>query len=448
MKSMALVPFVVSLAAVPIVNADGTLDPGFGHGGRVVTDFGVLWPQLDTAASLAVQPDGRAVAGGSTNINLEQTVMAVARYLPSGALDASFSGDGRATVFFAGMPQGFIDVFASAEAVLVQPDGRLVLVGGIWTFAGRFFALARLNPDGSPDLTFGSGGQLTTKFPPAGSPPYTGGAAAVAGLLLPDGRIVAVGVAGPDASPKIAAARYNADGLLDTTFGSQGRVLLSLAQSFLVRDAALQPDGKLVIAGIYASGDFGVVRLLPDGAPDPAFDGDGLATASFGGTEQGYSVVLLPDGRIVLAGSRYTASQWVSDFALVRFLADGTLDTSFGTGGLATADGGPWDTGEKIIRLPSGKLLVAGSSSGASDETDFMLARFEADGALDTTFGTAGFLRADFSTSVDECHEVAIAGPDLVVAGGGTGPTYQPQDFALARYILTIQGAEGASETP
>lgn len=446
MKSMVLILLVVSLAVVPVVNADGALDPSFGHGGLVVTQFGTFQPTIPM--SVAVQPDGRAVASGWTNVNLEQTFMAAMRYLPSGELDPGFSGDGLAVVPFSGMPPGFIDVFASAEDVLVQPDGRILLIGGLQVWAGNFFALARLNPDGSPDAGFGNGGQVITKFPGGGGP-YQAGAWGVGGLLQPDGRIVAVGIASPYSSlPGIAAARYNPDGKLDQTFGSIGQVVLPLSQPFTARDAALQPDGKVLIGGTYGSGDFGVVRLLPNGAPDTSFGNHGLATASFGGTERGDSVALLPDGRIVVAGDRYTTSQWVTDLAMVRFLADGTLDTSFGTGGLATTNAGPWEIPGQLLLLPNGKLLVAGTSTGfLTDGEDFLLERFDADGALDTTFGTAGLLRTDFHAFVDECHAVAIAGPELVLAAGGTGWVYQARDVALARYMLTTQDAAGSPET-
>jgi hypothetical protein len=104
MKFIALILVFVSLAVVPVVNADGTLDPSFGHGGLVVTQFGVI--QRTIAMSVAVQPDGRAVASGWTNVNLEQTFMAAARYLPSGELDPEFSADGIAVVPFSGMPPG------------------------------------------------------------------------------------------------------------------------------------------------------------------------------------------------------------------------------------------------------------------------------------------------------------------------------------------------------
>jgi uncharacterized delta-60 repeat protein len=411
-----LLLLVFLLCVVPGVDADGMLDPSFGTGGIVITYF----PGSSSAYSLVVLPDGRAVAAGTATLSLFGNAMAAARYLPSGVLDNSFGSNGEIIV-----QNPFFNSFAQAEAVLLQPDGRLVLVGGLDNFmAGKFFELARLNTDGSPDGSFGSGGLVLTPFP--------GGGLAVAGALQPDGRIVAVGIAGP----AIAAARYNVDGSLDPTFGTGGQVTLPLAQPFAVRDVALQPDGKLVIAGTYeppGNFDFGLVRLLPSGAADPSFDGDGLVTSDFGGTESGRSVVVLGDGRLVLGGDRSTTG---TDFALVRYLADGSLDTTFGTGGLATADSGANEVADQLIQLPNGKLLVGGWTNNTNAQ-DFLLARFQPDGALDTSFGTGGFIRTDVGAPWnDQCLAVAMAGVDRVLTAGfihpGTGFT-----FALARYIAT-----------
>jgi len=405
---------LVAVSAVPSVGADGMLDPSFGNGGIVLTDFNPQQP-VSFARSVVVLPDGRAVAAGNTTPNLGGRYMAVARYLPSGALDPSFGNGG--LVIHMGGP--FLsDAFA--EEALLQPDGRLVLVGGFQSVQGRVFALLRLAANGGGDPSFGMGGVVNTPVP--------GGGTAVAGVLQPDGRIVAVGNPATGQSYLIAA-RYTDNGTLDPAFGSNGIAALPLPLSYVVRDVALQPDGKLVIAGIYGANDFILVRLLPSGAPDPSFDGDGVVTTNFGGAESGYSVIVLPDGRIVLAGSHN------GDFALVRYLTNGSVDTTFGNGGLATASSGVGELPDEVILLPNGKLIVAGSTTDGNP--DFHLARFHPSGTLDTSFGTAGFLRTDIG-AFDECHGVAIAGPDLILtAGSRQSGNPMPSVFALARYIAT-----------
>ena len=430
MRFRSLLLLSVSLLRlVPSAGADGTLDPSFGNGGLVTTAFPGQ-SSSDAAMSLVMLPDGRAVAAGSTNENLSLTEMAVARYLTTGALDTTFDGDGLVTLFFIPPPGGF-DIITQAQTVLLQPDGRLVLVGYFFT-TSTFFALARLNADGSLDASFGTGGKVITAAP--------GSAVAVAGLLQPDGRIVVVG--STTGNPSVALARYNVDGSLDTTFGGTGVFLLPMAQPFEPRDIALQPDGKILIAGRYTapsgSWDFGLLRLLSNGTLDASFDGDGIVSTDFGGYEGAYSVIVVPDGRLVLAGSRSAVMFGVTDFALARYLTDGALDTTFGTGGLATGDSGASELPDQLIRLDNGNLLVGGFTNDGGGNADFLLARFLPDGALDTSFGTAGFVRTDFAAgSLDECHAVAIAGPDLILTAGRTGPPFLPADFGLARYIAT-----------
>jgi uncharacterized delta-60 repeat protein len=276
--------------------------------------------------------------------------------------------------------------------------------------------------DGMLDPSFGNAGLVTTPFFP-GSFSYDGAGSLV---VLPDGRAVAAGRAGDIKPPgAMAAARYLPSGALDTTFGSGGLVTLGPTGC----EVGFGGPGSGAEVALRASG---VVRLLPNGAPDSSFDGDGLVTSDFGADETGRSVILLGDGRLVLGGYRGTSP--LTDFALVRYLADGTLDTSFGTGGLAIANPGGQDFAKQVIELPNGKLILVGTAN-----SDFLLARFHTDGALDTSFGTAGFLQTAFPGSMSEgCAAVAIVGPDLILTAGSAWPTGGTTDFALARYIATI----------
>ena len=423
MRSTFLLALAFFAGLAGDAGADGMLDPSFGNGGLVTTDFPCppFGSSADGAAAVIVLPDGRAVAAGAMG-DLDGHAMAAARYLTSGDLDTTFSGDGRVAVsdcptFGAG---------GGASAALLQPDGRLVLVGECP--GGLFLLVARLNTDGSLDPSFGTNGQVMTPFPPDGV--FT-----AAGVLQPDGRIVAVGYsAGCCTTITLKAARYNPDGSLDPSFGTGGLVTLDLGQSFIAADAVLQADGRLVIAGRFVptgGSDFGLVRLLPNGTLDPSFDVDGVVISDFGADEAGASVILLGDGRIVLGGSRS------SDLALARYLPDGSLDMTFGTGGLATADSGAQDGLGQLILLPNGKLLAGGSTAPSQGSGDFLLARFHPDGALDTSFGSSGFIKTDFNAgSSDGCSAVALAGPDLVLTAGTTFPP-PFGDFALARYIAS-----------
>jgi uncharacterized delta-60 repeat protein len=429
MRAKALLFLLLSLCPPPGVDADGMLDPSFGNGGLVTTDFPYdPFPpgfSADGASAVVVLPDGRAVAAGAVG-DLDGRAMGAARYLTSGALDTTFGGDGLAIV--GGCPS--FGAGGGASAALLQPDGRLVLVGECP--GGFSLNVARLNVDGSLDPSFGTGGTVMTPFPD--------GVFAAAGALQPDGRIVGVGTGGASGQLGVAAARYNADGSLDPSFGTGGTLTLALGQDFFVDDVALQADGKLVIAGTFAGGptDFGLVRLLPNGALDASFDGDGIVTSDFGAAEEGRSVIVLGDGRIVLGGRR--APDFASDIALVRYLPDGSLDGTFGTGGLTTADSWPNEGLGQVIVLPNGKLLAAGSTLTAQGSAvDFLLARFHPDGGLDTSFGSSGFLKTDFNAgSSDGCGAVAVAGPDIILTAGSIFSPPAFGDFALARYIASI----------
>jgi uncharacterized delta-60 repeat protein len=200
-----------------------------------------------------------------------------------------------------------------------------------------------------------------------------------------------------------------------------------------------------VIAGTSPTGfslrNFGLVRLLPDGTLDTSFGGDGIVSSDFGAIETGFSVILLPDGRLVVAGARTLMATPTSpvDIALARYLPDGSVDTTFGTGGVVIASMSPVEWATQLMRLPDGKLLAAGSIF--RKKGDFLLARFLPDGVLDTTFGNDGFLRTNFNAGSDECNAAALAGPDLVLTVGTTTPVGQfDSDYALARYIVTTGG--------
>src|SRR5262245_7272359 len=215
---------LMALVGVPaLARADGMLDPDFGTGGLVLTSWGP--GSTDEAAALAIQPDGKVIAAGQILPNLAQSLMGVARYVPSGALDPSFDGAGMTTVGFDTGPLGG----NTLRQVLLQPDGRIVLVGSA-TLAPPIppithYALARLNADGTLDPSFGTGGKVQTPLASAVS-------AGTDAVLQPDGRIVVLGTSGSASAPVLTLARYNTNGALDGTFGTAGQVSHPLPLAF------------------------------------------------------------------------------------------------------------------------------------------------------------------------------------------------------------------------
>jgi uncharacterized delta-60 repeat protein len=292
--------------------APGDLDPSFGTGGTVITSFG----GSDVASAVVVQPDGKLVVAGRTNI-AGNTVFALARYNPNGGLDPTFGTGGLVTTDFGSTDQ--------ALAVALQADGKIVTAGR----RGSDVIVARYNANGSQDTLFGSNGRVITNF----------GATELALTLVlqPDGKIVVAGRTNkpaPNGNFDFALARYESAGTLDLTFGTAGLVTTdfggSVDRAFAM---ALQPDGKLVVVGD-SDANFALARYNSDGSLDPSFGTGGKVITTFGGTDQASAVILQPDGKIVVAGQTDTGVS--IDFALARYMPNGSLDGAFGIGGRVT----------------------------------------------------------------------------------------------------------------
>src|SRR5262249_47672992 len=221
-------------------NANGTLDASFGTGGIVTTGFGVS----AEATSAVVQSAGKIVAAGYANLGGGDD-FALVRYNSDGTLDTSFGTGGKVTTAF--LSQGFS--LAQANSVAVQPDGRIVAAGNAEGGGGFDFALARYNSNGTLDASFGTGGQVTTAFLSQGISLAQANSVAV----QPDGRIVAAGNAKVGGRTRLASARYNSNGTLDTSFGTSGKVTTDFAGTKDVPSEpsaiALQGDGKIVVMG-------------------------------------------------------------------------------------------------------------------------------------------------------------------------------------------------------
>jgi uncharacterized delta-60 repeat protein len=346
-----------SVFALARYNPDGSLDTSFNGTGKVTTTIGTSG---DFAHALVLQPDGKLVAAGESATG-SQYGFALARYNPGGSLDTSFNGTGKVTTAF-----GAAD---SAHALVLQPDGKLVAAGSSLAGSQFVFALARYNPNGSLDTSFNGTGKVTTAF-------GTSQDEVDALVLQPDGKLVAAGFSKVGSQNVFALARYNANGSLDTSFNGSGKVTTAFGTSSDSAHAlVLQPDGKLVAAGYSNTGSqnvFALARYNPDGSLDTTFNGTGKVTTPVGpGDDGAQALVLQPDGKLVAAGWSNASSRIV--FALARYNPNGSLDTSFnGTGELTTdffADGGAL----ALVLQPDGRLVAAG---GVGSQGGFALARY------------------------------------------------------------------------
>lgn len=367
---------VVSTASA----APGELDPTFGSGGKVTT------PLEATAMSTAVvvQPDGKVVAAGTADNNGS---FALVRYNRDGTLDRSFGTGGVAK-----KPVGHTGVFG----MVLQPDGRFVVVG----HAGTAFGLVRFNGDGSVDDTFGSGGL-------ADGAPIDSPASPTAIALQPDGKLVVVGSAGHPS--RVAVVRYLPDGRLDEAFGTSGIVKSLLGNSSGATGLALQPDGKIVVVGTtevsLPSGlgfqqKLAAARYNPDGTLDDTFGTDGMVITAIGNAPQseGRVVQVQPDGKLVVAATIFP------ELAVIRLDGDGAFDHTFGVNGVAVARIGSSSASGLVIQ-PDGKIAVNGIGH-VDGQFRLVLARFTANGALDDTFGTRGVV----TTPPDTTGETAKYG--------------------------------------
>ena len=343
-------------------DVDGALDTSFGSAGRVVEDLS----STSRANALLVGDDGTVVVGGS--VYGSDSDFLLIRYTAGGQRDGGFGAGGLVRTGFGSGSHDYL------RALLPLPDGRL-LAGGR---SGDGFALARYKTDGSLDSGFGAGGRVRT---PMGS----GGVGVYAMALQADGKVVAVGkqystVSGHH-SGQFAVARYLPSGQLDTGFGGgSGYVLLDYAgKNDAAHAVALLPDGKIVVAGQAADssgqGFPALVRLNADGSLDASFGSGGWRVLSSVPTGALYALALQPDGKLLLAGNAPDASFSYAAFLLARLLPDGGLDPEFGDGGLSTTEFGGDAWIRALVLQPDGRIVVAGYANGASSE-GFALARY------------------------------------------------------------------------
>ena len=416
--------------------ADGDLDPTFGTGGTLMTDIS---RSTDLANAVAIQSDGKLVVVGQTYKNNDYSTedFVVTRYNTDGTLDTTFGRGGKVRTDFPGLA-------AVPSAVVIQADGKIVVAGGafpLFTFLGNF-ELVRYNPNGSLDRSFGNGGIVTTTFPE--------GSYAFDVALQPDGKIIAAGTVFVDFNPgdqsdtDFALARYNTDGSLDTTFGSGGMVMTDF---FANEDDAfsvlIQPDGKIVAVGSANNPasfyDFAAVRYLSNGSIDTTFGVGGKVSTDFGDQnfDRARSAALQADGKIVAAGFAISQNGGVQNFAVARYTSSGVLDTNFSGDGKTQIDfGNCCQSATKVLVQGDGKIVTVGGSNGESSDDDFLLARLTPRGSLDATFGVGGEVRTSFGDLNGGANGAALQSDGKIVAVGFQATfTNQFSNFALARYL-------------
>jgi uncharacterized delta-60 repeat protein len=325
-------------------------------------------------------------------------------------LDRSFFGSGKRNFGFADMTS------EDAYAVAIQPDGKIIIAGRTNVNGGWDFAVARLREDGTPDSSFNGNGLLTIDFNGSIDTAY-----AIA--IQPDGKILVVGESlALGGTSNFAVARVTDLGVLDPEFDLDGRTRIDFqGENDAAHGVAIQADGKIVVAG-YAgrnSRDWGLVRLSDTGALDESFGNAGRVTTDFNsGNDDASGVVVLPDNKIIVAGTAFLA-QGTTDFALVRYTPAGIPDNSFQSGGKMTIDlaGNSSDTVKSLERTADGKLVIGGEAFG-SEYPMLALVRCSSEGVLDNTFDGDGKVVVSFNRqgnnymgglAVNGSGEIAVA---------------------------------------
>lgn len=436
-----------SEAQSPTSVLPGALDLSFGVDGTVTVDLGNNLE--DSGTAVAVQPDGKVVAVGYVSTSSNGKDFAVIRLDTSGALDGTFSEDGRLTFNFGSGTRDDI-----ARAVAIQPDGKIVIIGeaDVLGFGNFDIAVARLTSDGAFDASFGTNGRVTTNLP--NNRPDFGRALA----LLPDGRILVAGYSNrPTTGDDFVIGRYSPSGSLDMTFNGSGIATTDFLTNRTDRASsiALQPDGNVVVAGFTNDpsfkNDFAVARYGTNGLLDSSFNGTGKVHTdlNLNSDDFGNAITLQSDGKILLAGESS------ADFGLVRYNQDGSLDMPFGGGdGIVTTNFGTnaADIGRAVTVQPGGKIIVAGKS-----RTELAAAGYNSDGTLDTTFDADGLLVQNAGNNqlspFGGYSGMALQADGKMVAVGDGWRDFAGNDFAVSRlnsngtFDLTFNGGDGITST-
>jgi uncharacterized delta-60 repeat protein len=390
-------------AQAAAASTPGSLDPTFGNGGKVLSPGA-------GATDAILQPNGDIVVS---------TGSGVARFLPTGTLDTTFGNGGLASTGFVG-GEGL-------QGVALQPDGKIIWVGsqntpGFTPFGTFSFAVARFNANGSLDTSFGTGGQAGVEF---FAPPMEGAQEfARAVLVQPDGKILVAGSARQGqirfAPIQGALARFNANGTLDTSFGTGGKILSSSL-----------PNG-ITALGLDAAGNIFTLPIRAEFSPSGQADAS-VTPAAIIASSHGGSSVFLPSGQFVQA-TGFTVAKHDNDVQVQRFNADGNIASAspaFDYSGAAGLDQAR-DSAGAVALQANGQAVVGGAHFFGT--SPFALARVNPDGTLDAGFGNGGVLTTTFNGN--EAAEAVVIQPDgkIIAVGFSDNNTTGQSFIALARY--------------
>lgn len=407
----------------------GTLDPGFGTGGIVTTAIGTT----SSIGDIIVQPDGKPVVAGLYVNGVNGFDFALARYNYDGTPDNSFGTGGVATLV-AG------NTYGGLNSIALQTDGKIVAAGYIDGGANKDIVVARFTANGTPDISFGTGGMVISHVDDFDDFSYDV-------LVQPDGKILAAGHYNGTSTgfnSAIALLRFNANGTPDNSFGTNGIVtaLVGPSHTFLAA-ITLQADGKILVAGnsmvdnTSSYEDFIILRFNSNGSPDNSFDGDGRLLFGMGNNarDELKSIVVRPDGKILAAGQTNNIST-INRYVVCQLNVNGSFDNGFGTNGILVVDPQAADYNflADMFLQPDGKLLICGTNSTTAAITDFIMYRFLPSGLADPVFGNNGKVITDFRL-IDNAYCMTAQNSRIYLAGSSSAnPLGFNPEFTIAAY--------------
>lgn len=417
----SVMPFLVSINICYTGSSQSVrLDKDFDGDGIMIHQLG---EHYDVAKALAIQTDGKILVAGYTETGSGHDGVVI-RYHSDGSPDNTFYETGTLIIDIGGGSNFF-------EAIALQEDGKIIAAGRAYYGLQTDIVMVRINSDGTPDHTFGDCGIVRTNIH---SSDYAHSIS-----VLEDGKIILGGITSTTATGvDVVILRYNSDGTLDPTFSSDGKVITCIGESDdWCQELIIQPDGKLVAAGLYenseSNDDFALIRYHMDGTLDHSFGMDGIVTTPIGEAhDRCYAAAIQPDGKIILAGESYDDDR--RNIAVVRYNPDGSLDHSFSVDGKITTAVGEYSSGAMSVKLQAdGKIILTGWVHNGADR-DYVLVRYNSDGTLDHSFDEDG----KFILSIGDGDEISFAmvlQADHKIVVAGTAEMGSHNDIALIRLL-------------
>ena len=427
---------LVSLAILQNIaytfSQSGVLDITFGNNGKVVTPIN---SSNSTIYSIALRDNGKIVAAGKSIFNGVDH-FTIIQYNSDGSIDTNFGTSGKEIT-----PIGETSVINS---IAIQQDGKIVAGGSslVTTATSQitYFTIARYKVNGTMDSSFGVNGIVQTQM--------SGQIAEIKKLLIKsNGNIIAGGRVNLLTFEDIpAVVQYNTNGTIDNSFATNGKFENYIGTFQFVSDMAFTKDEKIIVTGVAKTGnilpdddDFALFRILPNGLFDNSFGNSGIVYTDFANSSDApYSIRILQDSSIIVAGYSYSWNPSITKFAAIKYDKNGTIINSFGNNGKITTDINGNTAIARSVAITSDNNFILSGNTFYSNE-DFALVKLQSDGSLDNKFGSSGngIVTTDFLTYKDESF-CSIIQPDGKIIIAGHAKDNSKFNFALVRYNYQI----------